>query len=89
MEVVVFVLSFAAVLVLFGSVIALLAWLIIGTVRVLRRLLFRILNAKRRTISRPQNLESVGVAKARASAGLRTAARNLPRKSAQAPELLP
>ena len=42
MEVVFFVLSFAAVLVLFGSIIASLAWLIIGTLRVLLRLLAKL-----------------------------------------------
>jgi hypothetical protein len=39
MSVAFFVLSFSAVLVLFGSVIASLVWLIIGMLRVLRRLL--------------------------------------------------
>jgi hypothetical protein len=39
MDVVFFVLSFSAVVVLFGSVIALLAWLILWTLRLLVRLL--------------------------------------------------
>jgi len=39
MSVVFFVLSFSAVLVLFGSVIASLVWLVIATLRLLRRLL--------------------------------------------------
>jgi hypothetical protein len=43
MAVVVFVLSFAAVVVLFGSVIAMLGWLMIWTLRVLRRVLRRLL----------------------------------------------
>jgi hypothetical protein len=43
MSVAVFVLSFAAVAVLFGSVIAALGWLVIRTLRVLRRFLRRLL----------------------------------------------
>jgi hypothetical protein len=39
MDVVFFVLSFSAVVVMFGSVIALLAWLILWTLRLLVRLL--------------------------------------------------
>jgi len=42
MDVVFFVLSFSAVVVLFSSVIALLAWLILWTLRLLVRLLAKL-----------------------------------------------